>query len=201
MKYFVAQIEELEKKFPFDNTLSEREKVSLLTKKFLIDELKKQGFDFDFTMIKEAKGKPFFKHNKECFFNISHTKKYVAVCFDNVPIGIDIEQVRKNKLPLVERFFHPKEVEYLKQTNNLYSKNKNISVFDLAFTQLWTIKEAYVKMKGEGIANNFKNINLSPKSFCPNQKYSVNEIEIQTFFLSQENSFLSICKERKVLLL
>lgn len=201
MRYFVAQIEELKKRFSFDNTLSKKETVSLLAKKFLIEELKNHGYDFDFTMVKDNKGKPFFEKNKKCFFNISHTKDYVAVCFNNLPIGIDIEQVRKNRMPIAERFFHPKEVEYLKQINDSCLKNKKFSNIDLAFTQLWTIKEAYVKMKGEGIANNFKNVNLAPQSFLLNQKFSTNEIEIQTFFFSKESLFLSICEKRKDLLL
>lgn len=201
MRYFVAQIEELKKRFSFDEDLSEKETVSLLAKKFLIEELKNYGYDFDFTMVKDNKGKPFFEKNKKCFFNISHTKDYVAVCFDNLPIGIDIEQIRKNRMPIAERFFHPKEVEYLKQINDSCSKDKKFSNIDLAFTQLWTIKEAYVKMKGEGIANNFKNVNLAPQSFLLNQKFFTNKIEIQTFFFSKESLFLSICEKRKDLLL
>ncbi len=201
MKFFVSKIEDLTKIFPIDKTLSDKEKVSLLAKKFLIEKLKNHGYDFDFTIVKDDKGKPFFEKNKKCFFNISHTKGYVAICFDNTPIGIDIEQVRKNKMPIAERFFHPKEVEYLKQINDFCLKDKRFSNIDLAFTQLWTIKEAYVKMKGKGIANNFKNIDLSPKSFSFNQKFFTKEMEIQTFFLSKESLFLSICEKRKVFLL
>ncbi|MDO5760010.1 MAG: 4'-phosphopantetheinyl transferase superfamily protein [Bacteroidota bacterium] len=189
MRYLVEKIETLFERFGYKETLTKKENISLLSKRFLIAELENLEYKSDFTIVRDQNGKPYFKSNTNCFFNISHTKNHVAVCFDSLPIGIDIEEVREKKMPVAQRFFHPKEVEYLQTISE-----KDI---DFAFTQLWTIKEAYVKMTGKGIANNFRNINLAPKSFTLNQKYSKNEAQIESIFLEKEGVFLSICKQRE----
>ncbi|GEM_PF-2327988 len=193
MQFFIHKIKDL---FEYDKNLSQRENISVLSKKILISELKKQGYDFDFEIEKDSKGKPFFVNRKDIFFSISHTREYIAICFDNKPIGIDMETIREKKIPLAERFFNTKEVDYLKSIKNRESNEFSFTSFedtDLAFTQLWTIKEAYVKMIGQGIANNFKNIDLSPKDFLLNQNYIKNQIKIKSIFFTDKSLFLSIC--------
>lgn len=85
-------------------------------------------------------GKPLLGNH---FFSISHSGNIVAVCLSTSEVGIDIEQVRKDRdyEALAKRFFSPEEMsEYEK------SKDK-----EECFVQLWTRKEAFHKHVGDGL--------------------------------------------------
>jgi 4'-phosphopantetheinyl transferase len=91
-----------------------------------------------------AHQKPYLLHHPECQFNISHSGEWVACAFHDVPIGLDIEQVRSTDLTIAEQFFSPSEVEYLRRQ----SEPKQLT----SFFRLWTLKESYIKAKGEGLS-------------------------------------------------
>ena len=80
-------------------------------------------------------------------FSISHCKHAIAVAVSEIPIGIDIEHIRTAKPELVERTMNEKE-----QANIWASESP-----DVAFTCLWTQKEAVLKMRGTGIISDIKN--------------------------------------------
>jgi phosphopantetheinyl transferase len=76
------------------------------------------------------------------FFNIAHSGDYaVAVVSETAPVGIDIENTENrrggNFLPLAKKTFHPEEFRY-------FSENPDRR----RFYEIWTQKEAFVKMKG-----------------------------------------------------
>ena len=79
-------------------------------------------------------------------FSISHCKHAIAVAVSETPIGIDIEHIRTAKPELVERTMNEKE-----QANIWASESP-----DVAFTCLWTQKEAVLKMRGTGIISDIK---------------------------------------------
>ena len=92
-------------------------------------------------------GKPYLKEYPNFYFNISHTKEWVAVAVADVSVGLDIEMLRLYKPEVAKRFFHKDEYSFLMaQPSHLQ---------DVEFTRLWTLKESYVKCTGTGIANNF----------------------------------------------
>ena len=75
------------------------------------------------------------------YFSISHCKHAIAVAISEKPIGIDIEHVRAAKPELVERTMNEQE------QNEIWAAASP----DIAFTHLWTQKEAVLKMQGTGI--------------------------------------------------
>lgn len=79
-------------------------------------------------------GKP-ISENK--FFNVSHSHGYVVFVLDNVPIGIDIEQIRSLNQNLIDFVSNDEEKKYIHD--------------DTSFFELWTNKEALVKALGTGI--------------------------------------------------
>lgn len=88
-------------------------------------------------------GKPVAEN---CFISVSHSDTKCAVCKSENPVGIDIEKIEDRKFDsLVERFFSDNEKEY-------YNKNKTST----AFYEIWTRKEAFSKITGEGIKEIFK---------------------------------------------
>lgn len=85
-------------------------------------------------------GKPFIEGGP--FFSLSHCKTGIAVAVAEEPIGIDIEHIRRADMDLIRRTMNADEVRLIANTN---------ANTDIAFTRLWTQKEAVVKWQGTGI--------------------------------------------------
>lgn len=90
-------------------------------------------------------GKPYLE-NGPCF-SISHCKHAIAVAVSEMPIGIDIEHIRTAKPDLVAHTMNEEEQAHIWAAESS----------DIAFTCLWTQKEAVLKMQGTGIINDIKN--------------------------------------------
>lgn len=99
-----------------------------------------------------ANGKPFIESLPDFCFNISHSKDFIAIAIDRKAVGIDVETLRDYKPLVAKRFFHENEYCFLE-----YLSHEKQDVF---FTQIWTLKESYVKFTGLGIANNFSNFSI-----------------------------------------
>lgn len=94
-------------------------------------------------------------HNKPLcnglHFNISHSKDLVICAVSNHCIGCDIENTYRQLdderiIKLSSRFFHKEETALLEKL-----KSNQKSSFMFTFYRLWTIKESYLKMTGEGL--------------------------------------------------
>lgn len=176
MEYFVFKIEECEKAFGVDKTLSRPKQISLLAKQKLLSILKEKGLSFPTTIAVKEKGKPYFLYNENLHFSISHTKSHIAIALHDKEIGIDIENTRKCNLNLAKRYFHQEEYIYL---SSLPKEEQ-----DEAFTKIWTQKEAYVKCTGEGIAGGFNKFSVIPNSKNIDKKYILKY---------ERNNNLSLC--------
>ena len=95
--------------------------------------------------------KPFLKDYPDVHFSISHCKEAVGCFVSKRPCGLDIESIRKAKEDLVRHTMSPKETE------EIYTSKWP----DIAFTRLWTQKEAVLKLKGTGIIDDLHAV-LSP---------------------------------------
>ena len=78
------------------------------------------------------------------YFNLSHSGDFVVCAVsDRHPVGCDIELIKNIEGHVGERFFSSMENERL----NTVSEDKR----DEEFIRLWTLKESYLKMSGEGL--------------------------------------------------
>ena len=76
-------------------------------------------------------GKPYLKEHPDIHFSISHCKEAVGCFVSNRPCGLDIEEAESifsNPFP------------------------------DVAFTRIWTQKEAVLKLKGTGIVDDLHSV-------------------------------------------
>ena len=91
-------------------------------------------------------GKPFFKCTPHLHFNLSHFGEFVFIAFSCEPVGFDIENITRKAdfLRLAKRFFHSQEMELM---------NSSTKPERIAFLELWTAKEAILKLFGTGIAS------------------------------------------------
>ena len=92
-------------------------------------------------------GKPFLPDHPEIHFSISHCKEAVGCLVSDSPCGLDIECIRPVKEGLVRHTMNSQEVE------TIFSS----ACPSLAFTRLWTQKEAVLKLKGTGITDDLRN--------------------------------------------
>ena len=96
------------------------------------------------------KGKPFL-NGVDCTFNISHSGDYAALAYHTStnPIGVDIQKIRPMRDGMERRLLHIKEMKQLPEEyeNRLHYLNR-----------LWTVKESFVKMTGEGLSCDFRTV-------------------------------------------
>ena len=91
-------------------------------------------------------GKPRLAGHPEIHFNLSHCREAVACVVGNKPVGIDVESVRQYKDSLARYTMNDEELTMIARANRP----------DVAFIRLWTMKEALLKLTGEGITDNMK---------------------------------------------
>lgn len=91
---------------------------------------------------KSPEGKPFFKDFPQLHFNLSHSGAITILVVDDVPLGIDVEEVRPRNPGLPRRSLSEKEYGIF------LGSGEKLSVF----YKLWTKKEAYVKYTGKGLS-------------------------------------------------
>jgi 4'-phosphopantetheinyl transferase len=181
--YHISHIKECEQEFGSDSLISTTQQRSLWAKKLII---KHTGLPLE--IVYDSFGKPSFYNNSAIHFSISHTSDYIAIVIDNEEIGIDIEYIRKHKQAVARRFFTAEENEYLFSLPN--------QDFDIAFTKLWTLKEAFSKCIGTGIRGTFSTQTID----LPNLKIKGTErdFELLSFFDLKTNLFVAICKRSSV---
>ncbi len=98
---------------------------------------------------RNALGKPVVAEPREglgLLFNLSHTAGMVTSAVTRLgEVGVDVETVRpREHLKLAHRYFAPVEISLLESL----SPEDQVQ----AFFRLWTLKEAYVKACGQGLA-------------------------------------------------
>lgn len=118
---------------------SEARKQSLGAGLLLGDILKERGLS-DSKVRFGLNGKP---EIEGICFNLSHSKNMVIGAVGEKSVGCDIEQISKAPEKVAGRFFGENEIEYL----NRISEDKR----NKEFYRLWTMKESYIKMTGEGM--------------------------------------------------
>jgi len=106
-----------------------------------------------------ATGKPFLIDKggeQRLRFNLSHSGEWALVGLAlSTEVGIDIEQIDSDVSveAVAERFFSRSEFEALRKVP--------LEQRQAAFFSAWTRKEAYVKARGEGIADRLRNFSVS----------------------------------------
>lgn len=93
-------------------------------------------------------GKPFLKEHPEVHFSISHCRVAAGCLVSRKPCGMDVEYIRKAKPELVRHTMSKEEAEAI-----------FASPFpDVAFTRLWTRKEAVLKLLGTGLVDDLHGV-------------------------------------------
>lgn len=127
----------------------------------------------DFTVQYGRYGKPFLKEYPNIFFSISHCKCGCVVAVADELVGIDIQNIIPFSWDVAERVCCLEELGVLKQSTHK----------DREFIRMWTMKESFLKMTGEGIFGDLKSINTLEMDW----------IEVE----ERESNIIAICSQAK----
>ncbi len=141
-----------------DKDLGTDDAVRQLAKQYLGEEVGE--------IVRSERGKPYFPQRQNLFFSVSHSGEYFVCAFAPCEIGIDLQEIKhlrsetpESAIPrlkkMAARFFHPAEAEYVEC--DTYQR----------FFSIWTAKEAYVKLTGQGIDNDFSSLRVIPEDGIP----------------------------------
>lgn len=93
-------------------------------------------------------GKPFIIGHPEIHFNMSHCREAAVCVISSRPVGVDVESIREYKDSLVRYTMNEAEIAQITQSSRP----------EETFTRLWTMKEAVLKLSGEGLRNDMKTV-------------------------------------------
>lgn len=77
------------------------------------------------------------------YFNLSHSNGIAVCAVSSKAVGCDVEKIAALKGNIAQRFFCESENAYLNQFEGMEQEEE--------FFRLWTMKESYMKMTGEGM--------------------------------------------------
>lgn len=98
----------------------------------------------DIQFGKNPYGRPYVPNVRHFHFNISHAGDYVAAAVARNAVGLDLEPIRRMDENVVSRYYTPAEQQYCLKGSE---EEQNA-----AQTQIWTLKESYVKALGRGLS-------------------------------------------------
>lgn len=130
-------------------------------------------------------GKPCIRECPNLHFNISHSGKWIVVAISEGEIGVDIEAVINDNSSIIYNFFSEKEKSSILTEN---TKNRNEKI-----TQLWTMKESYMKYRGLGLFMDLSSfsVDINSNSVCIEGILETG-INIYSKLIEQEY-YLSLC--------
>ena len=103
----------------------------------------------EFCIVRDADGKPYQETVPGLFFNYSHSGTMVACGIAGEAIGVDIQKlVEGNKVR--KKVYCTEEWEEERASGNP----------PCFFTEVWTKKESYLKLTGEGLRREMKSLNV-----------------------------------------
>jgi 4'-phosphopantetheinyl transferase len=112
--------------------------------------LKGFGISHQLNISEDEQGKPYLTDHPAIYFNITHSKQYVACAISDQPVGIDVEVERDINQALAKRVMSDQE----------FTRYLALGATKEYFFQLWTLKESYMKYTGEGLRMSLKSMNF-----------------------------------------
>lgn len=152
----------------FYNMPKEETKLAYLLLRKLYFDIYKKILDFN-CLCQDENKKPIFC-DKSLYFNISHSKDYIACSLGNINMGIDIEQERIIKEATIDKI-------------------KNVEDININPIQIWNIKEAYSKYLGLGLKLDFSKISINE---IKQQSFLINKI----YCIKNQNLYFSLCYDK-----
>jgi len=98
-------------------------------------------------------GRPGLPKTAGIDFNVSHSGDMAVCALSDSSVGCDIQLMKPTDAGIAKRFFSEEEKQYV------FAGDDPLEITD-RFYRIWTRKEAYTKLTGEGILKDFKSFNV-----------------------------------------
>lgn len=149
--------------------------------------------DLELKIEKASGGKPYLR-GFPIHYNISHCRGMVVCALAPCPVGVDVECPRPISDNLIRKVCTTREQTYVQEGSR-----------QERFLKLWTLKESYLKMTGEGIGRDLRSVEFQfsdesvegprtawwgPEIICCNEAGSFYQKKIK------QNYILSICVKK-----
>ncbi len=158
-------------------------KLSLGAWRLTEEALGKYGFSAD-KVITGANGKPLCEG---IYFNVSHSGEYVLCAVSRAPVGCDIEKAENAPFEITDSVFLPSERKYIAEAQNSADKIRR-------FFRLWTMKESYIKMTGEGLGVSPIRIEINPENRTVTRDLTA--VRCKLFNILYGDYEISICEKK-----
>ncbi len=131
-------------------------------------------------------GKPFLNHMNGFSYNLSHSGKWVVIAFGTSEVGVDIEKILIGKEDIADVYFTEQEKRII---NAVAGKERT-----KRFTQIWTLKESYIKYLGTGLSISLNSFSVDLlHGAVTNRKGEVNkDLRLKCYSFDTEY-YLSVC--------
>lgn len=106
----------------------------------------------DKEITQTKKGKPYFKNINAVHFSLSHSGSIALCAVSDKEVGADVQLITDFCEKICKKYFSKSEVKYIFASSTQEDKTER-------FFRIWSLKEAYVKMTGEGLSG-FKKLSL-----------------------------------------
>lgn len=202
MQVRIAGIESLEQDTYFEQCLREadvktqqkvehlksrKQKMHCLASCLLLHRTLQQGGISEFTIGTIQNGKPVLLEADMPYFNLSHSGDYVALAVSDEAVGIDIQKKVSLSEQIAKRFFNAAEAAMCEDIQCDTEKADMLC-------KLWTIKESYIKLTGEGLRCPLDSflVSLEESAIYSQTK----EILAYFYVFEVEEYWCSVCSQR-----
>lgn len=131
-------------------------------------------------------GKPSLVGRPDIHFSLSHCREAAICVVSDRPVGVDVESVHRYNERLARYTMNDEEMAEILAAESP----------DLAFTRLWTQKEALLKCTGEGIGNDLKDVLKNYKK-SPSPLGEGNGVRLSTTESPDGRYVYSVCHDAK----
>jgi 4'-phosphopantetheinyl transferase len=131
-------------------------------------------------------GKPYINLMDGFSYNLSHSGEWVVIAYGNSEVGVDIERMQEGKEDLADKLFAQEEKSFIYSVEGKERTKR--------FTQIWTLKESYIKYLGTGLSTSLDSFSVNAlEGVVTNQNGEIQrELRLKSY-LFDIDYYLSIC--------
>lgn len=135
-------------------------------------------------------GKAFVDNIENFSYNLSHSGKWVILAYGNTDVGVDIEKIQIEIEEICDTFFTREEMDYINEAIDYE--------FAIRLTQIWTLKESYVKYLGTGLSTELNSFSVNAQEGVVRYKENEYKKDLKLkSFLFDNDYCLSVCSTDK----
>lgn len=137
----------------------------------------------DINVLRDSEhGKPYFPHEYNVQFNISHCGDFVVLAGEmnrpNIYLGIDLMKIEKQRTASVPDFFRLMSKQFAPEEWEIVKSQRTEPEQMAMFYRFWCLKESFTKATGTGITVDLQNISFKLNNLVLLENSIVTDTEV-----------------------